>query len=450
MKKLLAISATLAWLASGAAHATVYTGAMDNRASAPFIPGLVAQSLAWATGGSPGGGLRLEWQADDESHPGFWTYSYRLLRDSARSKGFAYFDIETAADFTSANLKTFSVVSATDRSGLPILSGLASIGILGPVAFDQPHDFSNAPVTEADFRLVLNKSDLSHYSGDPGRVPPGQPGGRASATASVGPVPHPFFGLRVSFPGSFVNLAYEACAWEFQLVTDRTPMWGSFFGWGDQTAVAPFWYANVYNDRLGQGARLALAPADSPDGAPPYRGWILVPGPLPAVVASRPRADARDGPVSGALSVSFNVPMDPATLTAESFTVSGATGQVAYDPASLTASFLPDEPLTGAVGYSASLSAAVRDRAGNPLQPTSWNFRTLPDGLLLTAAGQPGVADALQALRISVGLVQPSPEQAARGDVAPLGADGRPRPDGRINLLDAITILRRSVGLIDW
>jgi hypothetical protein len=173
MKKLLTTTITLAWLASSAAQAAVYTGAMDNRASAPFIPGLVAQSLAWATGGSPGGGLRLEWQADDESHPGFWTYSYRMLRDSARSKGFAYFDIETASDFTSANLKNFSVVAATDRFGLPIPSGLASIGVSGPVAFDQPHDFSNAPVSEANFNLVLNKTDLSHYS--PADSPPPPP-----------------------------------------------------------------------------------------------------------------------------------------------------------------------------------------------------------------------------------------------------------------------------------
>jgi hypothetical protein len=254
----------------------------------------------------------------------------------------------------------------------------------------------------------------------------------------------------VTFPGSFFNLAYEACAWEFQLVTDRTPMWGSFFGWGDQTAVAPFWYANVYNGNLGSAPRLALAPADSPDGAQPYRGWILVPGPLPAVTSRLPAAGALNGPVSGALSVGFNVPMDPATLSAESFTVPGATGQVSYDAASLTASFLPDAPLAGAAVHSAGLSAAVRDRAGNPLEPTSWSFTTLPDGLLVGSSGLPGVADALQALRISVGLVQPSAEQALRGDVAPLGGDGLPHPDGQINLLDALTILRRSLGLVSW
>ena len=37
-----------------------------------------------------------------------------------------------------------------------------------------------------------------------------------------------------------------------------------------------------------------------------------------------------------------------------------------------------------------------------------------------------------------------------RCDVAPLGADGRPHPDGVIDIGDVVIILRRVVGLTNW
>lgn len=360
MKVTALISTIIVVLSVAVAHATVYTGVMDNRTGFPLIPGFTAQSLAWATDGSPGGGLRLEWQADDETVPGSWTYTYRLLRGTAKNKGFAFFDIETAGDFTAADIKSREVLSATDRFDQPIPSGLSSITISDPVNFDAVHDFSNAAVTEANFATVLNKTDLSHYSGDPGRVPPGQPGGKASATPSVGPVPHPFYGIRVTFPGAFsdrISFSYETSQWEFRIVTDRGPMWGSFFGWGDQTFVAPYWYANFYNENIDNPNRLTLVPA-STDGAAPYRGWILVPG-----------------------------------------------------------------------------------TAG---------FTVLPDGILSPGAIRASVADALKVLRISLNLLQPTPDDLNRGDVAPLGSDGRPQPDGKIDIKDAVVILRKAVGLVNW
>src|SRR6185369_11372656 len=110
MKTVILILAVLITISVNLAYAVVYTGAMDNRNGFPFIPGFTAQTNAWVTGGASGGGLRLEWQVDNESNPGSWTYTYRLLRGDARNKGFAYFDIETAADFTATNVKARQVV----------------------------------------------------------------------------------------------------------------------------------------------------------------------------------------------------------------------------------------------------------------------------------------------------------------------------------------------------
>ena len=275
------------------AHAVVYSGAMDSRAGFQHIPGFVAQSLAFKAGGDPGEGLRLEWQVDNATSPGFWTYTYKLIRGTAKSKGFAFFDIETAADFTAANIIQRSVSWATNRNDSDIPSGLSSIIISNPANFNAVHDFSNAAVTEASFSLdALSKSDLSHYSGDPGIAAPGVPAGGASDTPSVGPVPHPFYGIRVTFPGSNADLAYEAVEWEFSITSDRAPMWGSFFGWGDKTQVSPFWYANFYNANIDNPVRLALPPANNLSGVPPYEGWILVPGPQTAAQPSRLTVDS--------------------------------------------------------------------------------------------------------------------------------------------------------------
>jgi hypothetical protein len=72
----------------------------------------------------------------------------------------------------------------------------------------------------------------------------------------------------------------------------------------------------------------------------------------------------------------------------------------------------------------------------------------LPDGDM-NESGVADIADALKALRISVGLVQPSPIDILHGDVAPL-VHGVPAPDSAITIADALLILRKVVGLISF
>jgi hypothetical protein len=286
MKNVFLFATLLLALAVSPALATVYTGAMDTRAGQQYIPGMTAQSKAWISGGDPGEGVRLEWQVDNTNTPGSWTYTYRLLRGTSKNKGFAYFDIETASDFTAANILSRQVNWALTKGGTQLLSGLAGVTISDPVNFNAVHNFSNAAVTEASTVTALNKTELSHYSGDPGRVPPGSPGLDASFTPSVGPVPHPFYGVRVTFPGTLAIIAYEAVEWEFKLVSDRPPMWGSFFGWGDQTLQPPYWYSSMFNNNIDNPVRLTLPPASCNFGESPYQGWILVPGPAPVAQSS--------------------------------------------------------------------------------------------------------------------------------------------------------------------
>ena len=152
MKNALTFALFLLFISVSLVQAAVYTGVMDTRAGQQFIPGMTAQSQAWIAGGDPGVGVRLEWQVDNVSTPGSWTYTYRLLRGPSKAKGFAFFDIETASDFTAANILSKQVTWALTKTGGQLQSGLAGVTISNPVNFNAVHDFSNAAVTEP--RLV--------------------------------------------------------------------------------------------------------------------------------------------------------------------------------------------------------------------------------------------------------------------------------------------------------
>ena len=52
------------------------------------------------------------------------------------------------------------------------------------------------------------------------------------------------------------------------------------------------------------------------------------------------------------------------------------------------------------------------------------------------------------ALKFALGLETPTQDDTAHGDVAPLGPQGQPSPDGVINVGDALVILRKALGII--
>jgi hypothetical protein len=67
----------------------------------------------------------------------------------------------------------------------------------------------------------------------------------------------------------------------------------------------------------------------------------------------------------------------------------------------------------------------------------------LPDGIF-NGTRTADVSDAIRAMRIAVGLITPTANDMLHGDVAPLGA-----PDGRIDLVDVVLIMRNIVGTIN-
>lgn len=60
------------------------------------------------------------------------------------------------------------------------------------------------------------------------------------------------------------------------------------------------------------------------------------------------------------------------------------------------------------------------------------------------------IGEILKAFKSVVGLEQLSDAERGQFDVAPLGADGRPRPDGVIDVADIIILLRKLVRAVDW
>lgn len=67
----------------------------------------------------------------------------------------------------------------------------------------------------------------------------------------------------------------------------------------------------------------------------------------------------------------------------------------------------------------------------------------------LNCGGVVGVTDAVKALRIAVGLVTATQDDLLHADVAPL-VNGVPTPDGRIDVSDAMLVLKKAVGLVSF
>ncbi len=110
----------------------------------------------------------------------------------------------------------------------------------------------------------------------------------------------------------------------------------------------------------------------------------------PAVTGTFPEANAGDihydpNPVSAGsgtyapnLRATFSEPVDSATLTASTFSVSGGmTGTVTYNEATWTAFFAPGKAFSPSTAYTATLGSGIRDKAGNPMAAAySWTFTT--------------------------------------------------------------------------
>jgi hypothetical protein len=103
--------------------------------------------------------------------------------------------------------------------------------------------------------------------------------------------------------------------------------------------------------------------------------------------------------------------------------------------------------ITGLAGGANNVTVVALDFVFNVTTVKGAIVRILPDGNI-KGTGVVDISDALKALRFAVGLEEPSVADLLHGDVAQL-VSGLPA-DNRIDLADALTILRKAVGLITF
>lgn len=77
------------------------------------------------------------------------------------------------------------------------------------------------------------------------------------------------------------------------------------------------------------------------------------------------------------ITATFSEPLDPASVTSATFTVTGAAGTVSYDASTRSAVFTPTAALPADTQLTANLTTGIRDVAGNPLAlPRAFTFHT--------------------------------------------------------------------------
>ncbi|MEK6743391.1 MAG: Ig-like domain-containing protein [Nitrospirota bacterium] len=128
-----------------------------------------------------------------------------------------------------------------------------------------------------------------------------------------------------------------------------------------------------YTVMLTTGARSAY-------GIPLARSfvWLFTTAPtIPSVTATSPADGGTGVPLNAVITAAFSEAMDPATIAAASFTVSGITGTVTYNTPGRTATFAPAGPLASSATYTATITTAARSTNNVPLaQDHLWSFTT--------------------------------------------------------------------------
>ena len=146
--------------------------------------------------------------------------------------------------------------------------------------------------------------------------------------------------------------------------------------------------------------------AKDPTGAPLAANvvWTFTTAPPPAVMSTVPVNGAIAVPVNTLVSATFNVPMNAATITGTTFTVSGpgataVAGAVTYT--GNTATFTPASILASSTLFTATITTGAKDTSGTPLAANFvWTFTTAPPPAVV-----PPTVPASNAVGVAEGVV---------------------------------------------
>ena len=171
----------------------------------------------------------------------------------------------------------------------------------------------------------------------------------------------------------------------------------------------------------------------------------------PTVTSVSPADGAINVPVDSQIKVTFSEAIYKKAITGSTFGINGITGTLDYNAITHTVTLTPSAPLAYSTKYSANITTGTKDLAGNSMAADyTWTFTTAPlYGDIAGTGGELTLQDAVLELQIAAGLIQPTSQQLANGDVSPL-VNGKPHPDGKIDISDVVVILMKLVGLQNW
>jgi hypothetical protein len=108
--------------------------------------------------------------------------------------------------------------------------------------------------------------------------------------------------------------------------------------------------------------------------------WTFTTGLSPIVIATDPINNAIEVSLNKTITATFNMAMDPTTISASTFTVKQGTNAIlgAISYSGTTATFIPTVPLTENKLYTCTITTAVKNAAGTYMNSNySWVFTTI-------------------------------------------------------------------------
>jgi hypothetical protein len=173
-----------------------------------------------------------------------------------------------------------------------------------------------------------------------------------------------------------------------------TPVSGSATYTGTTATFTPtalLTTSTLYTATITTGARdLAGAPLTA------NVVWTFTTAPRATVISTIPVSGATAVTVNTAVSATFSEAMNPATINAATFTLTGpgatpVAGNVNY--AGTTATFTPSAVLSTSTQYTATITTGARDSAGTPLAANfAWSFTTAAPASVVSTVPANGAA----------------------------------------------------------
>ena len=142
-------------------------------------------------------------------------------------------------------------------------------------------------------------------------------------------------------------------------------------------------------------ASLTTAIKDTAGNALPATSWTFTTGPVPTVSSRTPGTNGTGASQTGNITATFSEAVTGVggttfTLKNAATGAAGTATSVGYTATTRVATFDPSITLATDTKYTASLTAGIKDTAGNTLTATSWTFTTGPRPTV--TARTPGVS----------------------------------------------------------